>query len=340
MEKVIIGVIFGGKSSEYEVSLASCYSVLENIDKEKYEIVKIGITKEGKWYLYEGENENILNDTWQNGMVKEISADINGGQFICEEKPLKIHKILPVLHGEYGEDGRIEALFEIMNIDYAGCDSFSSFLSMDKDITKKIAKSSHVRVAEGFTVYRDKIDIDKIHKKIKKIGYPVVVKPSNGGSSVGVSIIKSKCEIEKALSCALSVSRKALIERKINGKEVEMAVIFRDGVPYFSTIGEIGYTSDFYSYDEKYKNGKTEYIIPAKISKRAEAKIRKYAKKLVLTLGIKDVSRFDFFVSDFGVVYFNEVNTMPGFTEISMLPKLLTYDKIEFRDIINYILNI
>ena len=129
MEKVIIGVIFGGKSSEYEVSLASCFSVLENIDKEKYEIVKIGITKEGKWYLYEGENGNILNDTWQNGMVKEISADINGGQFICEGMPLKIHKILPVLHGEYGEDGRIEALFEIMNIDYAGCDSFSSFLS-------------------------------------------------------------------------------------------------------------------------------------------------------------------------------------------------------------------
>lgn len=338
MEKIVVAVLFGGKSSEYEVSLASAYSVLEGIDKEKYEIVKIGISKTGKWYLFEGENEEILNNTWKNH-AKEIAIDINNGALIFDGQKIKPSKVLPVLHGEYGEDGRIQALFEMMGLSYAGCDSFASLLCMDKDLTKMIAKKYGVRVAKGITVHKHD-ELEKTKQRVKKIGYPVVVKPSKGGSSVGVSIVKGEEELRLALLQAFSVCDKVLIEEKINGKEIEQAVIEKDEKVYFSTLGELSYNSEFYDYDEKYKNGKTEYIIPAKISKKAEKKLRDYAKRLYSALGIRDVCRMDFFVTKNGAVYFNEVNTMPGFTEISMLPKLLIYDGISFGNIINYILNI
>ena len=262
MEKPIIGVIFGGKSMEYEVSLASAYSVFEEIDKERYEIVKIGISRDGKWYLYEGENEKILNDMWQNeGALKEILIDINSSTFLTEGKRLKIDKILPILHGDYGEDGRIQSLFEIMNQSYSGCDSFSSFISMDKDVTKKIAKSIGVAVSPGITVYRGEEKEEKFYSKIRKIGYPVVVKPSNGGSSVGVEIAKNSYQARAALEGALKISKKALVERKIDGKEVEISVLDTGKTTYFSTVGELKYTGELYSYDEKYKNDSRHYFI-------------------------------------------------------------------------------
>ena len=248
MVKSLICVIFGGKSKEYEVSLASAYSVLEAIDKEKYEIVKIGITKKGKWYIFEGENESILNDSWQD-KTKELLLDINDGAFIVDERKLKPDKILPILHGEYGEDGRIQSLFEVCGIDYCGCDSFCSFICMDKNLTKMIAKNSGVKVANGFTAYK-RDDYNSLKGRVTKTGYPVVVKPSNGGSSVGVSVVKNECELRGALIKAFSVCDTVLIEEKINGKEVEIAVIEKDGEMYFSTVGELRYDSEFYDYDE------------------------------------------------------------------------------------------
>lgn len=338
MKKSLICVIFGGKSGEYEVSLASAYFVLESIDKEKYEILKIGITKEGKWYIFDGDNESILNDGWQQN-TRELLLDINNGALIVDNEKIKVDKILPVLHGEYGEDGRIQSLFEVCGIEYSGCDSFCSFACMDKNLTKMIAEKSGVKVAKGFSVLKSD-DYEKIKCRVRKIGYPVVVKPSKSGSSVGVSIAKNECELRESLIKAFSVCDTVLIEEKINGKEIEIAVIEKDTEVHFSTAGELSYDSEFYDYDEKYKNGKTEYIIPAKISKKSEKKLREYAKILYSSLGIRGVCRMDFFVTSFGKVYFNEVNTMPGFTKISMLPKLLTYDKISYSDIINYILNI
>ena len=338
MKKSLVCIIYGGKSSEYEVSLASAYSVLEEIDKEKYEIMKIGISREGKWYLYEGENDEILNDNWQEG-AKEIALDINDGAFILEGEKIKPDKVLPILHGEYGEDGRIQSLFDIAGISYVGCGAFSSFLCMDKCLTKVMAKKCGVNISRGFNIFKHD-EYEKIKRKVTKMGYPVVVKPSKGGSSIGVNIVKNECQLRKALMDAFSVCECVLIEEKINGKEIELAVIEREGKSYFSALGEISYTSEFYDYDEKYKNGKTEYIIPAKISKKAEKKLCQYASKLYTALGIKDVCRMDFFVTKNGRVYFNEVNTMPGFTKISMLPKLLMHDGFSYSDIINYILNI
>ncbi len=342
MERLNVAVLFGGESKEYEVSLSSAYSVLLEIDKEKYNVIKIGITKDGKWYLYEGESSRILNDTWHKSKEKkELFIDVNKGLLIAEGKPLKIDKILPVLHGEYGEDGRYASIFDTIKINYSGCGFFASAISMDKDVTKLIAKREGVPVAKWTTVYKSELEnMSKIYKKIEKIGYPVFVKPSRAGSSVGVSQVNSKKELEGALLYALSLCDKVLIEEKIDGRETEIALISKDGELIGSTVGQIKYKSDFYDYDTKYNSSEVEYVIPAKLTAESERLVRKYAKKLWHALEIKDLCRMDFFVNDNGEVVFNEVNTFPGFTGISMFPKLLMYDGYSFKDIINYILNI
>ncbi len=342
MEKPTVAVIFGGESKEYEVSLSSAYSVLLEIDTERYNVIKIGITKDGKWYLYSGDNSKILNDTWHKSEDKrELFIDINKGAFFIEGKELKIDKILPVLHGEYGEDGRYASIFDALKIDYSGCQFFSGAFSMDKDVTKLIAKRESVPVANWMVVYKgDLKNIQKIYRGAKKIGYPVFIKPSRTGSSVGVSCATNESELREALEVAFLSSPKVLIEEKIDGCESEVALISQNGKLIVSTVGQIKYKSEFYDYDTKYNSSEVEYIIPAKLTKRNESDIRKYAKKLWRALEIKDLCRMDFFVTPKGEIIFNEVNTFPGFTEISMFPKLLMHDGYSFKDIINYILNI
>lgn len=341
MKKSTIAIIFGGESSEYEVSLSSAYSVLSEIDCEKYNIIKIGITKNGKWYLYEGDSSHILNDTWHKSEKKrDILIDLNSGCLLVDGKGLKIDKALPVLHGEYGEDGRIGALFEILKTDYSGCRFFSSAISMDKDTTKLIAEREGVKVAEWLAVYEADLKNEaKILKEVKKIGYPVFVKPSRGGSSVGVGQAKNEAELLPLIKNALKVCPKVLIEEKINGTETEIAVVRKNGKMLFSTPGQIKYKTEFYDYDAKYNSSEIDYIIPACITKEIDKKLRRYAKKLCRALEIKDLCRMDFFVTEAGEVIFNEVNTFPGFTGISMFPKLLMYDGHTFKNIINYILN-
>ncbi|MBQ8546480.1 MAG: D-alanine--D-alanine ligase [Clostridia bacterium] len=342
MEKPTVAVIFGGESSEYEVSLSSAYSVLSEIDYEKYNIIKIGITKNGKWYLYWGESSLILNDKWHESQSKkELTIDINEGRLLANGAPLLIDKILPVLHGEYGEDGRLGALFEILKMDYSGCQFFSSAISMDKDTTKLIAEREGINVARWLVVFESDLKNEaKIQKEARKIGYPVFVKPSRGGSSVGVYQAKTEKELIPLIKEAFKVCPKVLIEEKINGTETEIAVLYKNGKAVFSTPGQIKYKSEFYDYDAKYNSSEIDYIIPARITKESEKRLRQYAKRLCRALEIKNLSRMDFFVTDSGKVVFNEVNTFPGFTGISMFPKLLMHDGYTFKNIINYILNI
>ncbi len=342
MEKPTVAVIFGGESNEYEVSLSSAYSVLFEIDNEKYNIIKIGITKDGKWYLYSGDSSKILNDTWhESEEKKKLLIDINKGVFFTEGERLKIDKILSVLHGEYGEDGRYASIFDALKIDYSGCGFFSGAFSMDKDVTKLIAKREDVPVAKWIVVYKNDLkNMQKIYRQAKKIGYPVFLKPSRAGSSVGVSYVENESELKEALEVALSTCPKVLIEEKIDGCESEVALISKNGRLILSTVGQIKYKSEFYDYDTKYNSSEVEYIIPAKLTKKCENDIKKYAKKLWRALEIKDLCRMDFFVSSNGEIIFNEVNTFPGFTGISMFPKLLMHDGYSFKDIINYILNI
>ncbi|MBP3494774.1 MAG: D-alanine--D-alanine ligase [Clostridia bacterium] len=340
MKKPTLCVIFGGKSSEYEVSLSSVSAVLDALDKEKYEIVKIGIDKGGKWYLTSAQKDEILSDKWKERAIP-VSIDINNGTFIAQKRVIKPDRILPVMHGEYGEDGRIQGVFECMGLSYVGANTFSASLCMDKHLTKLVAKSIGVPVAKDIVIRKNDLhNLDKIYEGVSKIGYPVFVKPAKGGSSVGVCLVKERRELLVAIEKALLVSDKVIIEEKIYGKENEIAIIEKNNEIVTSTIGAINYPYEFYDYFAKYTSQNIEYIIPTSAPIEAQRKIREYAKKLFLHLGLSGLCRMDFFVTENEGVIFNEVNTLPGFTEISMFPKLFIYDGYTFSSLVEAIINL
>ena len=341
MKKPTLCLIFGGKSSEHEVSLASVASILNAIDAKKYKIIKIGITKDGRWFLYNGGTRNISNGTWHKKARENVLIDINGKRLIIGKRRVYPDIVLPVLHGENGEDGRLQALFDIAGIKYAGCDFFSSFVCFDKHLAKLSAKKAGIKVAK-WALLSGSLDLNEKKAKafVSRVGFPVFVKPSDAGSSIGVSKVESYQELKAALEKAFKVSKRVLIEEAINGTETEIGVLEVGGKPVFSTPGQIKHGGDFYDYEEKYKNGKTEYIIPAKISDKTKKHLEECAKKLYFELGIVGLSRIDFFVNENQEVIFNEVNTMPGFTEISMFSKLFEHDGFSMVEILSNILNI
>ena len=341
MKKPTLCLIFGGKSSEYEVSLRSAYNVLGALDTRKYDVIKIGITKSGRWYLYSGGKEEIKNDRWSRGRCKRVSIDFARGLLAVGRKRIKPDIILPVMHGEYGEDGRIQGIFEALGVKCAGCGAFSSHTSMDKHLSKLVASECGVKVAKYAVLHKnDGGSVDKAREFAKESTYPVFVKPCLGGSSVGVSMVKSEEELGDAIKKAFSVSDKILVEEKINGVETEVGVLEIEGEMVASIAGQLSCGGEFYTYDEKYKNGKTEYIIPAEISEKTKKELGECLGKLYYALEIKGFCRFDFFALDDGTLIFNEVNTLPGFTGDSMFPKLWQYSGYSLDKLLNIILNI
>lgn len=325
MKKPTLCVIFGGKSSEYEVSLRSAYSVLGAINSEKYNVITVGITRDGKWYIYKGERERIKNDTWQGENTTPVTLDLSRGQLIALGKSIytkEVDVFFPVMHGEFGEDGRIQGLLDICGAKYVGCDPFASHICMDKSLTKEIARQIQIEVAREYL-------------ENEEITYPVFVKPCMCGSSVGVSRVESERELKGAVEIAKSYCPKILIEEAIVGCEVEVAVLERCGELIVSPVGEVRHGGIFYGYEEKYKSQGNEYIIPAKISEKTEKYLRECAKKLFLALKCRGLARFDFFVCQNERVVFNEVNTMPGFTEDSMYPMLLKKSGVPFDAVID-----
>lgn len=342
MNKLKIGVIFGGKSSEHGVSITSGTSVIKNLDKEKYEIFPIYIDKDGKWYEYTKK-------------VSEIEV-IDVGNEIEEKKIIqnvidylkKCDVVFPVLHGLYGEDGTIQGFLEILGKPYVGCDVLSSSVSMDKVYTKIIfdkanleqAKYIYLKNINEKYVYVDKefnenmYELNTISVLIEKeLGYPVYVKPSNSGSSVGIKKAHNQEEVIEAIKYAAKYDKKILVEEEIRGREVECAVLGNENVEA-SCIGEILSAEEFYSFDAKYKNSESRVEIPAEIPEEISEKIRKNAVKAFKSVDGKGLSRVDFFIeNDTNRVIINEINTMPGFTQISMYPKLweqmgLSYSKL------------
>ena len=319
MFKIKLAVILGGTSTENEISVKSGVSVLNNLDKEKYEIFPIYIDKDGTWYEYES-NEKIEN------IVKYLK---------------NMNVVFPVLHGLFGEDGTIQGMFELFKIPYVGCKVLSSSVGMDKAYTKVIFEKAKINQAkyiylkkteENKFIYVDenlnenKIDIKEIIELTKeKLNYPVFVKPSNSGSSVGVNKAENDKELEENIKEAFKYDYKILIEEGIIGKEVECAVLGNSkmGVEV-SRVGEILSAEDFYTFDAKYKNTESKTVIPASITEEQQEEIRKLAVKAFLAIDGSGLSRVDFFVEEkTGKIYINEINTMPGFTDISMYPKLM-----------------
>ena len=346
MKKIKLAVIFGGMSTENEVSIISGTSVIKNINKEKYEIFPIYIDKKGTWHKYP-ENQNLMN-------IKE-----NISKFIKIENVTEYIKkfdvVFPVLHGVYGEDGTIQGMLELLKIPYVGCNVLASSVGMDKAYTKVIFEKANLKQADYIYIRKndDKyifvekdfseeiLNIEDIVEKIvKNITFPMFVKPSNSGSSVGVRKVVSKEELKNAIEYASSFDKKIIIEQGIKGKEVECAVLGNEIVKS-SCVGEIIPAEEFYSYDAKYNNSDSKTLIPANISEEISEKIQYLAIKAFKAINGAGLARVDFFVEDATQeVYINEINTMPGFTSISMYPKLWEKSGIQYEDLLDRLIQL
>ncbi len=331
MQKKRIAVIFGGKSSEHEVSRVSASYVISTIPRDKYEIVTIGITKEGKWLLYKGDVSAIRDGSWEKDPENRTAfispaPSVSGIVVVGTGEIIKLDVIFPVLHGKNGEDGTIQGIFEMSGIPYVGCGVLASAACMDKAVTNILLEKFGIAQADYTWFYscEYKNDPEKIIAKIESElpSYPVFVKPANAGSSVGVSKAHNRDELVKAIEVASKEDSKIVVEENIVGHEVECAVLGNEK-PFASVPGQIAPASEFYDYDAKYNNAASELYIPAKISEDLMEKVRETAIKAYTLIGCSGLSRVDFFVTDDGRVLLNEINTLPGFTSISMYPKLM-----------------
>lgn len=329
-----LAVLFGGKSEEHNVSVVSGTSIISNLDKEKYKVYPVYISKDGKYYKYTKKVEEII-PLKIDDEITELEEIDNIIKYLEQ-----IDIVFPVLHGTYGEDGCLEGMLELIGKKYVGCRVLSSALCMDKVYAKTIFKTAEIPVAksmylkkkENNYIYIDdkfnKIILDEIslEKEVSTyLKYPVFIKPSSGGSSVGVSQAHNKEQLIKGLEEAFTYDTKVLIEERVIGREVECAVLGNDN-PVASYIGEILSAENFYTYDSKYKNKESKTIIPADIDKETMEKIRLLALKAYTAVDCTGLSRVDFFIEDkTNRIIINEINTMPGFTEISMYPKLMEH---------------
>ena len=334
MEELII--LFGGRSAEYEVSLLSAYNIIKAVDDGKYSLIKIGMTKEGEWYEYSGDNEKIKNGQWIADKENLGATGLLPHKGIYSEKQKRIIPntvpVFPAVHGSYCEDGKLQGLLDMCGFDYVGPKTTASAVCMDKHITKLIMNSYGIPQADFILITKhNRVDAEKL--VAAKFKYPVFVKPANAGSSVGSSKVKSADELGAAIDTSLSYDGKVLVEEYIQGKEVEVAVMGNDE-PFTSRPGEICPNSDFYDYDTKYKTDTAAYYIPARISAETEEKIKEYALTIYKAADCRCLSRVDFFVCDNGRIVFNEINTLPGFTSISMYPSLMQAYGFTYAEII------
>jgi len=331
-KKLKIGVIFGGRSAEHEVSLVSAASVIKNLDKSKYEVIPIGITKEGRW-LSSGETLRLLKEGNKGNQEVEkiLIPDPNQKSlvkideyFATHKNKTKIDLILPTLHGSYGEDGTIQGLFELANIPYVGANVLGSAVGMDKIVQKQILRQKGLSVVDWINfLKKDWLrNKQRIIKEIKsKIGFPLFVKPANLGSSVGITKVHSQKELVPAIILAIKYDRKILVEKAIEpNRDIEVSVLGNDN-PKASVPGEIISSNEFYDYDAKYVDGKSKAIIPAPLSMKLTQKIRQLAVEAFKALDCAGMARVDFLLKG-NKVWINELNTIPGFTSISMYPKL------------------
>ncbi|MGJ7045301.1 D-alanine--D-alanine ligase family protein [Thermoanaerobacterium thermosulfurigenes] len=332
MDKLKVAVLFGGQSGEHEVSRVSATSIINNIDREKYEVYMVGITKRGQWYLYSGDVDKIATGEWEKEAVPALigPSTMYKGIIAFKDKSYEFYPIdvvFPVLHGPNGEDGTVQGLMELLEMPYVGPNVLSSSLCMDKVFSKRIFLESGIPTPKFTVVYRKNLnDVDK-HEKIRseiseKIGYPCFVKPANMGSSVGISKVHNEGELIDALKIAAKYDRKIIVEEGIDAREIECSVLGND-TPEASVAGEIVPAHEFYDYDAKYFDEASKLFIPAPIPDAKMEEIRELAIKAYTALDVRGMARVDFLMDkNTGKVYLNELNTIPGFTQISMYPKL------------------
>ena len=339
--KIRVGLVFGGRSGEHEVSLASAQAVQANLDPEKYEVVPIGITKTGSWLLG-AEPRQLQAAEQQTHAASDVApgeqttaVTLTGDPSVRRLIPVQsgpdlgnqgaLDVILPVLHGTYGEDGSLQGLLDMANVPYVGCGVLGAALGMDKEKMKMIFESAGLPNVAYLVFRRNEWErapesiLDRIEQRLN---YPMFVKPVNLGSSVGINKAHNRQELTHAINVAAEFDRKIIVEQGINCREFELAVLGNDE-PLASVVGEIVASNEFYDYRAKYIDGKSQAVIPADIPQETAEEMRRQAITAFAALDLNGLSRVDFFLErETGKIYINEVNTMPGFTEISMYPKL------------------
>ncbi len=349
MSKIRVAVLFGGVSSEHEVSLMSASSVIRNIPREKYEVVCIGITKKGRWLYYPGSVEQIESGEWERHpdcTTAVISPDrshrgilklMDDGSYNL----LKIDCVFPVLHGKNGEDGTIQGMLAVAGIPCVGCDTLSSADCMDKEITHILLDTAGIPTARWLAFGRPVLAaFEEAARQVEEtLGYPVFVKPANAGSSVGVNKADNRAELKEAMKIAFTHDQKVLVEERIFGREVECAVLGNDS-PAAALPGEITSCNEFYDYDAKYILGDSVLHIPARVTDEQAELLRQTAVKAFVRMGCSGLARVDFFVQDDGKILLNELNTIPGFTSISMYAKLWEASGIPYSELIDRLITL
>ncbi|MFL6213623.1 MAG: D-alanine--D-alanine ligase [Blastocatellia bacterium] len=346
-KKTRVGIIFGGRSGEHDVSLRSAESIIKAIDKKKYEVVPIGITQQGRWQVSgdaramlpesvmrsdHHQSVAIIGDPTQRGL-KKLDANLSE----------RIDVVFPVLHGTYGEDGTIQGLLEMAGVPYVGCGVLASATGMDKVVMKQLFTQAGLVVADYEWFLRASWDAspDAIIKKVaRRLGYPVFVKPANLGSSVGISKAHDKRELRDAINDAARYDRRVLVERAIVGREIEVSVLGNDQ-PIASLPGEIVTGHEFYDYEDKYVDTTSRTEVPARLSKKIIQRIQRDAINAFQAIDGSGLARVDFFVEDATEqVIINEINTMPGFTSISMYPKMWEASGIGYAELIDRLIEL
>jgi D-alanine-D-alanine ligase len=349
MKKLRIGLLFGGKSGEHEVSLQSALSIYNELDHEKYDVVLIGIDKKGKWLL-ENNAEFLLNsaDPKRIALNTENAIEVTpkmhavpmliNSQTGHEERNIDV--FFPIIHGTFGEDGSLQGLLELIDAPYVGAGVLGSAIGMDKDVMKRLLKQAHIKIADFCTVRKNELDPIYLQELAARLKFPLFIKPANLGSSVGVTKVHDKSELYDAAENAFQYDTKILMEEYIKGKEIECSVLGNNS-PMASRVGEVIPQHEFYSYDAKYIDEKGAIIkIPADIPQEVEQKIQEIAIKVFTTLECSGMARIDFFLTEDNRIYVNEINTLPGFTKISMFPKLWEVSGISYCRLLDKLINL
>ncbi len=343
--KLRVGVLFGGRSGEHEVSLASAASIIRGLDPQKYEAVPIGITKEGHWLIGAGA-QKMLPEVLRTGQRVVMSADPTESALMPIDgsaQGQKLDVVFPVIHGTFGEDGTMQGLLELAGLPFVGAGVLGSAIAMDKDVAKKLMQVAGILVVPWIAVQR--ADWERQPKEIrraieKKFKYPVFVKPATLGSSVGMTKVHSRAELGPALDLAAEFAMKIMVERAVSAREIEVSVLGNHD-PRASLPGEIVPHREFYDYAAKYLEEGTQLLIPAKLKKSEVKKVQAMALTAFRALELSGMARVDFFIEKRGgKIFLNEVNTIPGFTSISMYPKLWEANGIPFRELISKLIDL
>lgn len=341
--KTKLAILFGGKSDEYSVSLHSAAAIIKNVPEELFDVTLVGITQDGKWLLYEGSADKVNDDTWHKGKLNPVflnmgndykgivKLNIDSNTF----EKIEIDCIFPVLHGRNGEDGTIQGLCQMSGIPFVGCDMTSSAVSMDKGFTHIICESADIKMAPYIVaVNSNRLNVKKLYDEAyEKLSSPMFIKPANNGSSIGISKVRNYDEFEKGIMEAFQYDNKLVIEKMIEGFEIGCAVIGNEELT-IGEVDEIDTKNDFFDYVEKYSQHNSKIYCPARISDELKAEAKQIAERTYRALGCKGLSRVDMFVTPENEIYLNEINTIPGLTDLSRYPSMLKKIGMEYRDLI------